>query len=360
MKKLFKLNIIERYIIKEILHNLILSILAINMILMMEKLLRLTRLLSGIGTTISDFLHIILLIQPQLTILTLPMSLMTAVLFTYSRLHIDNELITLKIAGASFDEIIRPVLFLSTGCFIVAILISFYVSPVSAKNLRLKITNIISFKAPLAIKERTFHTLFRDMVIFVHQKVSNNLLQNVFIYDKRDNSRPWSIFSKSAQIVYYDDLSAGFILKNGEVFFAEEESITKLSFVSYNLKIRINPEINPKMSEFTPKEILEQAKTAPNDDKPSMYIEFHRRITFPLMALLVSILSPCLALISGQRGRLGGLSMGILFFIFYYSILTYSENLAKSGKISTLIGGWTPLFITLIMAIFLLKRQQKR
>jgi lipopolysaccharide export LptBFGC system permease protein LptF len=76
------MKIIHRSILRELILTFILSLASLNFILMMEKLLRLSRFLSGVGTSILDMAKIILFLQPQLFILTIPMAFLLSTLWS--------------------------------------------------------------------------------------------------------------------------------------------------------------------------------------------------------------------------------------------------------------------------------------
>ena len=72
--------ILHRSILRELLISFLLSVVFLNFTLMMEKLLRLSRLLSSVGASPLDIAQIIFYLQPQLFILTIPMAMLLSVL----------------------------------------------------------------------------------------------------------------------------------------------------------------------------------------------------------------------------------------------------------------------------------------
>ncbi|MBT9536640.1 MAG: LptF/LptG family permease, partial [Nitrospirae bacterium] len=66
---------IHKEILKELVFTFFLSLISLNFILIMEKILRLSRILSVVGASMFDMIKIILYLQPPMLVLTLPMSL---------------------------------------------------------------------------------------------------------------------------------------------------------------------------------------------------------------------------------------------------------------------------------------------
>jgi lipopolysaccharide export system permease protein len=350
---------IELYILKELLFSLLISMFAVNMVLMMEKILRMSRLLSGVGASLWDMLALALLVQPPLSILTIPMALMMAVLFTYTRLNVDSETVVLRTSGMSFAALTRPVLYTALACFALSFVFSAYLGPLSSRALRARITNIIALKSPAAIKEGVFYTLLKDVMIFVGEKPAGDpgALKNVFIQDRRDNKRPWVIYARDGRIRVHEDLGITFELRDGSVYMADGQTVTQFAFELYRMVIKITPQFNIKLSEYTPPELLE---TAQRDNDASAFLELHRRITLPLLALVVGLLAPALAFVPGKTGRLGGLTYGVFVFALYYGALVYFENLAKSGRIPHYVGGYAAFALILAAAVWMFARESRR
>jgi hypothetical protein len=101
-------KIIYRSLIKDLFYTFFLTLAFLNCILMMEKILRLSRLLSGVGATVADMLRVIIYLQPQILMLTIPMSLLLSVLLVYGRMHLNSEIIILKTAGMDYTRISLP------------------------------------------------------------------------------------------------------------------------------------------------------------------------------------------------------------------------------------------------------------
>jgi lipopolysaccharide export system permease protein len=138
---------------------------------------------------------------------------------------------------------------------------------------------------------------------------------------------------------------------------ADGQAVTQFSFELYRMIIKITPRIDVRNSEYMPLQLLQLARS--NNDKDA-YLEFHRRITLPLMALVVGLLAPALAFIPGRTGRLGGLTSGIFVFALYYGALVYFENLAKSGRIPLFVGGYAAFALISAAAAWMFAGEARR
>ncbi|MGE5239154.1 MAG: LptF/LptG family permease [Chloroflexota bacterium] len=351
--------LIHRSILKELTFTLLLSLLFLNFSLMMEKLLRLSRILAGVGASVADLAEMIILLQPQLSILTIPMSLLLSVLLTYGRMNADNEIAILKVSGMSFRAVSQPVLYLGIACLLISLSMSFYVGPKSSIVLRGAITKILTTRAPLAIEEGIFNTSFKDIMLLVREKPAPSKLSGIFIVDERSKTEQKVIVAREGNILPGNE-SLGLSLHDGHVYITKGSTVTEIRFGSY--RFDLSPAAQPadkKMVEYTPFELLDRARETTGKTTP-YYLEFSRRLSMPAVCLIVILLGPPLSLLSGKSGRLGGLTLGLLVFVAYYSILIYGENLARSGTIPHPLGSWLAFVMLSLFSLGVAHAAQRR
>jgi len=355
------MKIIYRSILKELILAFILSLASLNFILMMEKLLRLSRFLSGVGTSILDMAKLILFLQPQLFLLTIPMAFLLSTLLVYGRLNVDNELVILRMSGMNFRKISVPVAVLGTLCFMLNIAVSFYIGPKSGIRLKDEIAGIIRTRTPLAIDEGRFNTSFKDTVIFVKEKPSENTIRGIFMYDNRNKKEPRVLLAKEGTISMLKGGDIDFLLQEGYINMVTDDSTTEMFFKNYNMLLKLEPDTpSRKNAELTLFEIIEKMKTTEKRHLKTLYLELDRRLSLPLLCIVLIFFGPSLSLLAGKTGKLGGLTIGLSVFTFYYMFLIYGENLARAGKVSHLIGAWSPTLILGIFALLLFRKECRR
>ncbi|MBF0506229.1 MAG: LptF/LptG family permease [Nitrospirae bacterium] len=351
--------LIHRSILKELLSSFFLSILFLNFTLMMEKLLRLSRLLAGVGASASDMAKIVFYLQPQILILTIPMAMLLCVLLVYGRMGTDNELTILKSSGMPFKSIALPVVYLGVACFIVGSCMSFYLSPKGSKYLRLGLQDILTKRAPMTLEEGIFNTAFKNIMILIKEKPAPTKLSGVFIVDERKKDEQKIIVAKSGEIIPENDTLA-FSLSSGHIYLAHKGLITEIQFGKYHFML--TPSIEPgerKNSEMTPQELLREAGRD-KGKRVSCLLEFYRRISMPAICFILILLGPSLSLMAGKSGKLGGLTVGLSVFAFYYTLLIYGENLARSGKLPLIAGAWLSFTILSAFSMLVFEKVNRR
>ncbi|MDA8175124.1 MAG: LptF/LptG family permease [Nitrospiraceae bacterium] len=355
------MKLVHRYILRELLVSMAVSIPVLNFVLMMEKIMKLSRILSSVGASPREMFSIILYTQPELLLVTIPMAFLLSVLYTYGKMNADNELMIVKASGMPFRQAAIPAFMLGMLCIIIGLFVSFRLEPAGKRAVRTSVSATLEKRAPGAIEPGVFNLIIKDVVVYAREKTDDRL-DGLFIYDQRKPDRPVVIYAGSGQVTGAPQLGGLlFRLKNGLVHITKGSRLIEIFFGDYNLVLPLSLE-EPAMflGELTPGELLAQARTTPGEPGISRWLELYRRITFPLFNLAVMLLAPVLALYSGKRARLGGLAMGTMVFSAYYIALSYSERLADSGKVPPAVGGWSPLVLFLIISWLLFFRADKR
>lgn len=353
---------IERHILLDLIKAFLLGLFALNFVLMTERVLRIAMVFAQVGASPADLVRLIAYLQPQITIFTAPLSLLMAALFTYGRMIADNEFVVLRTSGMTFDALARPVMMLGVGCLALGLVMSFVLMPRGAVKIASLITDVLTTRAPNSISEGIFTTRFPGVVIYVQSKPQSGGLEGVFIYDERNPSRPMSLYARTGNISSPGGRHIEMDLRDGNIHIVGKDGTTRIEFGRYRISVPI-PMRDPilKYNELTPIGLLEVARFMPEGrDRHEPMLEFHRRLTLPMLSLLIGMFAVPLAVMSGKAGKMGGMAIGLGVFTVYYAMLTYAESLVRTGRLPHYIGAWTPFVILGAAAIYMHKREAQR
>lgn len=355
------MKVIHKSIFFELLLTFLLCLISLNFVLMMEKLLRLSRSIAGVGASTFDLTKIILFLQPQLLLLTIPMALLLSTLLIYGRLNIDNEIVIFRSSGMKFISISFPVFLLALFCFLLNLFVSFYLGPKSSILLRTEITKIIRERTPLAFEEGKFNTSFKNAMIFVRDKKADNSIRGVFIYDNRNKNNVRVLVAKKGEITSQDDVYINFSLYDGYIHMVKGTNTTELLFKRYNMLLKLDYDMpSVKRAELTPLQLIDNIRKQEPKKRIKLSLELHRRLSLPFLCIILAFFGTPLAMMAGKTGKLGGLTLGLTVFTLYYILLIYGENLSKSGSIPHYIGAWFPTIALVISSFFLFWRENRK
>ena len=171
-------------------------------------------------------------------------------------------------------------------------------------------------------------------------------MRGIFIYDDRNKSEPRVLFAKEGEIFTREGLNINLLLKDGYINIAKGDMTTELAFKKYNMLLKLESDSpGKKDAELTPFELYEKLKSADRRRASNLYPELYRRISLPLLCIILIFFGPPLSMIAGKSGRLGGLTLGLAVFMVYYMILLYFENLVRADRLPPSIGAWVPTMI---------------
>lgn len=139
---------------------------------------------------------------PLTVALTLPMAVLVATLYAFSRLAAENEITALKASGVSVVSVLKPVLWAALGVTAVMILFNDQVLPRSNHRLAVLQRDIAQKKPTFGLREQVINEVSPGKLYLRagHIDESSNLMREVTIYDMADPTRRRTIYADSGNM----------------------------------------------------------------------------------------------------------------------------------------------------------------
>ena len=363
------LKIIDRYILKEIAYPFFLILFVLTFVLLMGKIIQLMDLMVNKGVSFIDISKLFLLLTPSFLILTIPISLLISILIGLGRLSGDNELTILKASGMSLYKLLGPVAIASLIAFIITAVTSLFLVPQSKYATKNLLFNVAKKKASIGIKEKVFNDDFKGILLYAESiPVHGDYMKGVIISDTRMSNEPSTIIAEKAFLVSDPSLMTVTLrLENGSTHTVDKKlkNYRKMDFSSYDVNLDIESSIaaakkvsSKSSTEMTVWELSQELKTAGLEDTVfrEMAIEFYKTITTPLSCIVFGILAIPLSIRAHRAVRSRGFTLGLIIVFIYYIMRLGGEALVETGRLSPLIGTWSPNIIFSIVGFYLLIR----
>ncbi|MCC7391734.1 LptF/LptG family permease, partial [Candidatus Sumerlaeota bacterium] len=103
------MNILQRYIVRELVGPVSLSILFFSFILLLRQLFRFAELLLEAGVGFGMFMQIVMIVCVTLLIITIPMAALMGCMVGIGRLTNENEILAMRVSGLSLAKLFFPV-----------------------------------------------------------------------------------------------------------------------------------------------------------------------------------------------------------------------------------------------------------
>ncbi len=357
------------YILTDLLTNLFFGMVIFLFLIVMIQSFSLSEDIINFGADIPSVIKIISYISLSFLPIIIPMSLLFALLMTYSRLNMESELIALKSLGLSTKTLFLPALVISLGCSFISSQLSFYIAPWGQKKMAQLFSELAQSRVKLNIKEGVFTTKFKDVVVYA-DKISRDKseIDRLFIYNDAKDINPIAIVAQKGFFKTQKDTTGafGFIkLTDGHIHKTSESSHTKVSF-NENIINLYDPK---KFGSIKKKPILmslpEIKKTMIDSEKNSRIhlkaeIELNKRWALSLASLIFSFIGFGIAtIIQKRQSKSNGFVACAVLIIVYWLLFVSSENLAKNNKLPVMISLWSANMIYFITGLYLFNKSSK-
>jgi len=351
--------IIHRYLIREILAPFVVTLLAFTTIVFSGRLLLITRLILVKGIGLKEIVNSALYLFPYLLVFTLPMAATVGIILALMRLSVDQEMMAFKTAGLSYFRLLSPILVFSLGASLITLLLTTYGSPWGQRSTRELLAEVVKKRADLGLREQTFNTDFRNLMLFVNRvgpQAGN--LQGIFVNDAREPENPQTIYAKKGRI-HYDPAQGSMVLRLTEGLVIrwgpELGRLQTVEFQSYELPLQLfATEGRLSEREMSFRELQEGIRTETPGSKRyvRLVVELHQRLALPLGAFLLCLLAVPLGLSPRVHGRAWGLVVGLLTFLIYYVVFTASWRLAFSNALNPALAPYLADILFAVVAAY--------
>ncbi|HCX89961.1 MAG: LPS export ABC transporter permease LptF [Deltaproteobacteria bacterium CG_4_9_14_3_um_filter_44_9] len=357
---------ISFYLTKEIMGPFFVGLLIFTFIFLMNSILRLTELVVNKGVKLIDILKLILYAMPSFLVFTVPMALLMAVLAALGRLSGDNEITAMKVSGIGIYQLVAPIMIFSLVCSLLTSFVAVYALPWGNSSTRELIFNIARNKVNIGIKERTFNSDFKGLVLYVNEiAVRGEKLKGILVSEKGETGEPNTIVAREGYLIS-DPKSLIITLRliDGKIHRASKDLNTyqEIGFSTYDINLDLGTIIKEQGSftkEYSEMSIgeLQRKIEELRKGKKSLYHPLqvlYEKFSVPFACLVFGLIAIPLGIQSRPSSKFWGFILSLVVILIYYVFLTFGQILAKNGEIPLPIALWAPNFFIGILGVYML------
>ncbi len=266
------------------------------------------------GLSVKLFLLLTSLQIPNFLTQILPISLFIAVLFVYTRLNSDREIVVMRAAGQSPMALAKPVIFLSLFVTLLVYFMTLWATPTSYKTFRNLQWDIRYSLAHIVLKEGVFNTFSDRVTVYLRERSSQNELRGLLVHDSRDKDRPVTYHAESGTLIEADN-GAKVILRRGNSILIDKKNpqLGRVVFFDRHTLDLTNIVSRPplRFREARERGVTELLKLEKSDvgnpsDFGKFVVEGHQRLAVPLTVLSFALIA-LVTLLRGDLSRQGQL-----------------------------------------------------
>src|SRR5262245_55766279 len=179
------MRILDRYILRQMAWPFALGLGVFTFLLIVPELMRYAEQYISKGVSLWIVGRLVITLFPYALALTIPMSLLLALLVAFGRLSADREFVAMQACGVSLSRLFRPVALVSVGSCLATAYVYMVLIPVGNQAFREITFNIIASSAENEVKPRVFFDGFPNIVLYARELPPDGGWGGVFIADDR-------------------------------------------------------------------------------------------------------------------------------------------------------------------------------
>ena len=364
------INIIDRYILRELIKIFLITVGALTTVLYLDKFLFIAENIVNRGVSVLEVFLIMIYISPSYLALTVPISVLVASVATFNQFSASNEWVAMKSCHLSFMQTMRPVLIFSIFTYILAVIIMVYALPWGNYAYKQKTYEIIKNRADINIKPNILNYDFKDLVILAKKREKKFQFRDILLADTTQSKSPKIITANQAIILpNIESLKIRLELTSGTIHELGDKlsEYQTINFDTYELNLslpdtaQLEKEALVGHRELSINLLLKQIKDFENKGLPTFAakVELSKKFAIPFTCLLFGLLGAPLGIHSSRGGKSGSFATSIMVILLYYMGLIFAQNMGKSGQVEPYSSIWVPNIIIFCIIVYTSYKMQK-
>jgi LPS export ABC transporter permease LptG len=301
-----------------------------------------------------------------------PLCSLVAVLITFGALNRTSELTAMKATGISLYRIVAPMLVVATLLSAALFLFDETYLPDANRRQEALLSSIKGKPAQTFLRpdrkwisgQTGTNAAAEPTRIFYYQffDPDRNVFANLTVFEFQPGTFTLTrrIFAATAR---WDDTN-GWIFENGW-----QRSFAGASITSYRpFTVSTFPEIHEQPAYFKKEDRQSQEMSytelssyitdlrQSGFETTRLRVQLNRKLSYPLMTLVMAILAIPFSLTAGKRGSIAGMGTAIGVAIAYWVIAGIFENLGNVNSLPAVLAAWSPDMLFAIAGSYLLLR----
>jgi lipopolysaccharide export system permease protein len=195
-------KILHRYVLKEHLWPLLFALTALTSLLLLQYIAKRFGELVGKGLPFSIIAEFLGLSVPLTVALSLPMAVLVATLYAFSRLAAENEITAMKASGVGLRRLLVPVLIAAAVLSLMMVAFNDQVLPRANHRLRSLQSDIAQKKPTFGLREQVINEVSPGKLYIRagHLSKTSNVMREVTLYDVGDPTRRRTVYADSGNM----------------------------------------------------------------------------------------------------------------------------------------------------------------
>ncbi|HEX2709783.1 MAG TPA: LptF/LptG family permease [Candidatus Deferrimicrobium sp.] len=360
------MRITRKYLLGEITGPFLVGVGSFTVIVLLQQFSRLADLVIAKGVPTPLVGRLLLSLIPPFFEITLPASLLLAVLLGLGRLAADSETTALSAAGVGMRGVALPVLAASVVTCAAVLLTGWQGVPWGYRETQRTLARIVSERAGAGASEHIFREITPEVLVYPDRvSPDGQRMSGVFLSFRPAGDDPLLVFAREGRFVpATGDGVVGLELSDGTIH-GEPTGKPLYRVASFGrMTFRVPLEASSISGGNDPKgmtlpELSRKIESTGGRGANATYrYHFHRRLSFAVCCLSFGLLAIPLGYSLRSRGKSPAVGITAALFLVYYLFIAAAgavEGRSGPGMIALL---WAPNALGLSLAAWILWRSE--
>lgn len=355
---------LDRYILRQMAWPYTLGLAVFTFLLVVPELMKYAEEYVSKGVPLVTVGRLVLTLLPFSLALTIPMSLLLALLVAFGRLSADREFVAMQACGVSLYRLFRPVALVATVSCLATAYVYMVLIPVGNQAFREITFNIIASSAENEVKPRVFFEGFPNIVVYARELPSSGGWDGVFIADNRSGEgasvylarHGRAVINRTAKTVdlvlegwtrHTADAKGGYVVASGEylVLSVNPAGVFASGTVSKGLREMSVPELRDRIAG------MRAAGESPHNE----IFELQKRYSIPSACLVFGLIGLALGATNRRDAKLAGFVVGVAVIFAYYLLLWFGQSLVRGQLVPSWLAAWLANIVLGTLGVLLFK-----
>lgn len=357
---------LDRYIVREVIPPFAIALLVLTFVLIIPFIIELAETMIAKGVPWQTLVQLMATLVPQALGLTIPMSLLLALLVAFGRLSGDREVVAMMACGVSTFRLLRPVAVLALVAWAVTSWVLIKAIPDANQASREITLQLVADRAEGEVKPRVFFEDFPQTVLYVRDiSPAGAGWIDVLAADTRTPSQPIIFLARRGRmLVDREARSIQMVLEDGTRHTTRPDDPAAYEVVRFErMVVNLDPEsVFPRTGpargyrEMSITDLREEVAFLQGlgqlHHQPVM--EIHKKFSIPVACFVFALLGLALGATSRRDGKLASFVLGIAVIFVYYVLMWLAEAMAKGYLLPAGLAMWVPNLVLGPAGLFLL------
>jgi lipopolysaccharide export system permease protein len=360
------MKILTKYLLKSLLLPLFYCLLGFSLIFIIDDLFDNFSDFLESGIRPGEILYYYGLLFPPVVVLTLPVCLLLAMLYSLSCLTRHSEITAMRAGGVSIYRIVTPFIGVGIAATVLTAVINEKVAPDAAWRAEQFIDyqkadrdEDIFLARNLALKDRNHVWMIQRL------DTRDNSMDRVELIERNpDGGGRLKIQADRALWLdgrwWFMDLTVQRYRENGDLDGPPEMILQKEMRHLHETPRTFLAEVKEPeyLSSREMLRYLESKKDISENTRSRLKVDFHSRLASPLTCLIVALIGVPVGAHTGRRGTFAGIMLAMTLFFAFYVLQLGAQMLGKQEMIPAWLGGWLPVLVFVLGSPFWIHRMR--